>query len=52
MWTIKGRYELALESDDDVSWSFENGQDVLRFLLVSLLWYVCLNFVQMECTDG
>jgi hypothetical protein len=35
MWTIKGRYEHAIETDDDVTWSYENGQDVLRFLLVS-----------------
>ena len=40
MWTVKGRYEHALENDDDdddVSWTYENGQDVLRFLLVSFL---------------
>ena len=43
MWTIKGRYNLALENDDDdVSWTFEDGQDVLRFLLVSFPWYVHL----------
>ena len=40
MWTVKGRYEYAIENDDDVSWTFENGQNVLRFLLVSFLWYV------------
>ena len=39
MWTVKGRYEHALEDDDDVSWTFENGNDVLRFLLVSFTWY-------------
>jgi len=40
MWTVKGRYEHALEDDDDVSWTYENGHDVLRFLLVSFSWYV------------
>ena len=53
MWTIKGRYDHALENDDDVSWTYENGQDVLRFLLVSFPWYVCLKLssdanVQMD----
>jgi len=39
MWTIKGRYDHALENDDeDVSWTYEKGNDVLRFLLVSLPW--------------
>ena len=37
MWTVKGRYEHAIENDDEVSWTYENGQDVLRFLLVSFL---------------
>lgn len=37
MWTVKGRYEQALESDEDVCWTYENGQDILRFLLVSFL---------------
>jgi hypothetical protein len=36
MWTVKGRYEYALENHDDVSWTYENGQDVLWFLLVSV----------------
>jgi hypothetical protein len=40
MWTVKGRYDHALEDDDDVSWTYENGNDVLRFLLVSIPWYV------------
>ena len=35
MWTVKGRYNHALEDDDDVSWTYEKGNDVLRFLLVS-----------------
>ena len=46
MWTVKGRYEHALENDDEVSWTYENGQDVLRFLLVSFQWYVSPNLVQ------
>jgi len=48
MWTIKGRYEHALENDDDVSWTYDNGQDVLRFLLVSFSWYVCFE-IQFRC---
>src|ERR1700679_3366852 len=44
MWSVKGRYEHALENDDDVSWRYENGQDILLFLLVSFPWYVCFKF--------
>ena len=54
MWTVKGRYDHALENDDDVSWTYENGQDVLRFLLVSFPWYVCLKLssdVNMQMDD-
>ena len=48
MWTIKGWYDHALEDDDeDVSWTYENGNDVLRFLLVSFPWYVSLNLIWM-----
>jgi len=33
---IKGHYETALDDDDDVIWEYENGQDFLCFLIVSL----------------
>jgi hypothetical protein len=36
MWTIKGRYERALEDDEDATWTYENGQDILRFMIVSI----------------
>lgn len=37
VWTVKGRYETALEDDDDAVWTYENGQDILRFFIVSNL---------------
>jgi hypothetical protein len=36
---VKGRYETALEDDEDLTWSYENGQDLVRLLLVSILFY-------------
>jgi len=37
-WMIKGRYETALgDADDDVMWTHEDGQELLRFLIVSIL---------------
>ena len=36
MWTIKGRYERALEDNEDAIWTYENGQDILRFMIVSI----------------
>lgn len=34
-WAIKGRYEDALEDNDDVVWMFDDGQDKLYLLIVS-----------------
>lgn len=34
MWAVKGRFETALEDDDDAVWTFANGQDILQVLLV------------------
>jgi hypothetical protein len=45
-WTIKGRYEHALETDEDVCWTEENGEDVLRFSFVSFSWYDFTKSVQ------
>jgi hypothetical protein len=36
-WAIKGRYEDALEDNDDVTWIFDSGQDKLHLLVVSNL---------------
>ena len=38
MWAIKGRYEDALEDNDDVIWIFDSGQDKLHLLVVSNLF--------------
>jgi len=38
-WTVKGRYETALEDDEDAIWTYENGGDLLRFLIVSNLLF-------------
>ena len=34
---MKGRYETALEDDEDAVWTYENGQDILQFFIVSIL---------------
>ena len=34
MWAVKGRFETALEDDDDAVWTFANGQDILQVLVV------------------
>ena len=38
MWTIKGRYETALEDNREATWSYENGQDIMHFLVVSIFY--------------
>ena len=37
VWNIKGRYETAIEDDEDAMWTCNNGEDILRILVVSLL---------------
>lgn len=34
-WAVKGRYENALEDNDNVMWTFDDGHDILRLLIVS-----------------
>ena len=34
LWTIKGRYEAAMDDDDDVKWSIFQDQFRLRLLIV------------------
>ena len=34
-WAVKGLYENALEDNDDVMWTFDDGHDILRLLIVS-----------------
>lgn len=36
-WEVKGRYNTALEDDDDANWIFENDQNILKLLVVSIL---------------
>ena len=37
VWTMKGRYETALEDDKDAVWTYESSQDILRLFIVSNL---------------
>ena len=34
-WAVKGRYQDALEDNDDVMWTFDGGYDELYLLIVS-----------------
>ena len=40
MWTIKGQYETALEDNGKATWSYENGQDIMHFLVISIFRYI------------
>jgi hypothetical protein len=35
MWAVKGRYNTALQDDEDVKWLIKGGQDILKILVVS-----------------
>jgi hypothetical protein len=35
MWAVKGRYNTALQDDEDVEWLMKDGQDILKILVVS-----------------
>jgi hypothetical protein len=37
-WAVKGRYENALEDNDHAMWTFNEGYDILRILIVSKLY--------------
>ena len=39
MWAIKGRFETALEDNESVLWTYDNGQDILRLLIVSMICF-------------
>lgn len=39
-WAVKGRYENALEDNDDAMWTFDEGFDILRLLIVSKLYFL------------
>jgi hypothetical protein len=36
LWAIKGRYQSALSSNDDIDWSVLENQFVLHLLIVSV----------------
>ena len=36
-WNIKGRYETAMEDDEDAFWMQQDGEDLMQILVVSLL---------------
>jgi hypothetical protein len=44
MWAVKGRFETALEDDDDVVWTFANGQDILGVLIICNLFFSIFHF--------
>lgn len=35
MWDLKGRFETALEDDEDVTWKMDKGEPILQFLILS-----------------
>lgn len=35
IWSLKGRYNIALEDDEPIHWSYQNGQYILPLLIVS-----------------
>ena len=37
---IEGRYQTALEDDEDITRTYENGQDLARILIVSSLFFI------------
>ena len=37
VWNIKGHYETAIKDDEDAMWTCNNGEDILRILVISLL---------------
>ena len=39
-WMIKGRYQMTLENDEDITWTYENGQALARILIVSSLFFI------------
>ena len=43
VWAVKGRFETALEDDEDAEWSFLDGQDILRVLIVCILFIIHFN---------
>ena len=43
-WAVKGRFENALEDDEDVTWTFDDGHDTLRVLIISSLYFLKLIF--------
>jgi hypothetical protein len=36
VWNVKGRYETAMEDDDDALWTYHDGEDILQILVVSI----------------
>ena len=42
IWTIKGQYETALEDNKEATWSYENGQDIICFLVVSIFYSISI----------
>ena len=39
LWAVKGRFETALENNDNVLWMHDNVQDILQLLIVSPLLF-------------
>lgn len=35
LWAVKGRYQTALSSNDDIDWSVLENQFILKLLIVS-----------------
>ena len=38
VWDLKGRYNMAVEDDDEIDWVKVNGEDATSVLVVSIYW--------------
>ena len=46
-WMIKGRYETAVEDNEDLTWTYENGQDLVRILIVKFYFNFELKLIDI-----
>lgn len=44
MWAIKGRYDTAIEDDEDIQWTMKGGSSILNILLVGYIVYLYYHY--------
>ena len=49
MWAVKGRFETALEDNDDAVWTFVDGQDILQVLVVRKFFFLLFILIFRNC---